>query len=61
MRIYKSLSILLIFLFIFCKNNEEKKYLPEKKDNLKISKTENINIELKTDINMLKIIGKPNN
>ncbi|NHM02841.1 hypothetical protein [Flavobacterium difficile] len=53
MRIYKSLSILLIFLFISCKQNEEKKSLPEKKDNFKISKTENINIEPKTDINIL--------
>ena len=49
MRIYKNLSVILIFLFISCKQNGEKKSVPEIKENLEISKTENNNLEQKVD------------
>ena len=51
MRIYKSLSIILIFLFISCKQNAEKKSVTEIKENLKTSNTEDKNIEPKVKIN----------
>ena len=51
MRIYKSLSIILVFLFLSCNQNTEKKSVTEKKENLKTSNTENKNIEPKVKIN----------
>ena len=51
MRIYKSLSIILVFLFLSCNQNTEKKSVTEKKENLETSNTENKNIEPKVKIN----------
>ena len=51
MRIYKNLSIILIFLFISCKQNGEKKSVTEKKENLETSNTENKNIKPKVEVN----------
>lgn len=51
MKIYKSLSIILVFIFISCYQNAEKKSVTEKEQNLKTSKTENKNIEPKVEVN----------
>ena len=51
MRIYKSLSIILVFLFLSCNQNTEKKSVTEKKEYLETSNTENKNIEPKVKIN----------
>ena len=52
MRIYKNLSIILVYLFISCNQNAEKKTVPETKENIESSKTKKINIEpqVETDI-----------
>ena len=51
MKIYKNLSIILIFLSISCNQNTEKKSVTKKKQNLETSKTENKNIVPKVEIN----------
>jgi hypothetical protein len=51
MRIYKSLSIILVFLFISCNQDAEKKSITKRNENLETSNTENKNIEPKVEVN----------
>ena len=51
MKIYKSLFIILVFLFISCNQNAVKKSVTEKKENLETSNNENKNIEPKVEVN----------
>jgi hypothetical protein len=51
MIIYKSLSIISVFIFISCNQNAEKNSLTEKKETLETSNTENKNIEPKVEVN----------